>query len=171
MDNLEKFITENRQKFDRLHPPRRVWNRIRTAEGIRRNKTYGYAAAALIAVMVVVAGVLAIIAGNPRFRGANSPDSYADETVLYYSSQYNALYKKARPVLNSQPDLAEELGNDMQKLDSILTDIRKDLKDNASNAEVVEALIRNYRTRVMILEEMLEILKEIQDEIKIPENL
>jgi len=59
----------------------------------------------------------------------------------------------------------------MQKLVSILKDIRKDLKDNAANAEVVEALIRNYRTRVMILEEMLEILKEKQDERKIPDNL
>ncbi|HRR93604.1 MAG TPA: hypothetical protein P5348_06415 [Bacteroidales bacterium] len=171
MDNLERFITENRRKFDRLHPPGRVWNRIRTSEGIGRNRLrYGYATAALIGILIVIAGVLAIIARNSGFSGVQAA-GYADETVSFYNSQYNALYNKAKPFLNSQPGLAEELGNDMQKLDSILKDIRKDLKDNAANAEVVEALIRNYRTRVMILEEMLEILKEKQDERKIPDNL
>jgi len=172
MDNLERFITENRHNFDRLHPPGRLWNRIRKASGTGNNyRTYGFTAAALIATTIILAGVLGIIIRSSDFRGRKAAALFAGEAVFYYQSQFNNLYNQAKPFLNSQPELERELGYDIQKLDSILSEIRKDLKDNVANAEVVEAMIRNYRTRVLILEEMLRIIKEKQNEEKIPENL
>jgi hypothetical protein len=38
-------------------------------------------------------------------------------------------------------------------------EIKKDLKDNISNQDVVEALIQNYRIKIRILEDMLTVLK------------
>lgn len=172
MDNLERFITENRHNFDRLHPPGRLWNRIRKASGTGINyRPYRFTAAALIATAVLLTGVFGIIFRASGFREEKAAALYAGEAVFYYRSQFKNLYNQAKPFLNSQPELEKELGYDMQKLDSILSEIRKDLKDNVANAEVVEAMIRNYRTRVMILEEMLRIIKEKQNEEKIPDNL
>jgi len=48
----------------------------------------------------------------------------------------------------------------MSHLDSLCTEIKKDLKDNVANQEVIEALIQNYRIRIRLLEDMLTILKE-----------
>jgi hypothetical protein len=39
-------------------------------------------------------------------------------------------------------------------------EIRKDLNDNIANEEVVQALIRNYRLRIELLEDMLMLMKE-----------
>ena len=38
-------------------------------------------------------------------------------------------------------------------------DIKKDLKDNIANQDVIEALIQNYRIKINILEDMLTVLK------------
>jgi hypothetical protein len=45
-------------------------------------------------------------------------------------------------------------------LDSIFSNIKKDLKDNVATQEVVEALIQNYRIKIRILEDMPILLKE-----------
>jgi hypothetical protein len=58
------------------------------------------------------------------------------------------------------PDIRKEFLSDMSQIDSICTDIKKDLKDNVSNQEVIEALINNYRIKIQILEEMLDELKQ-----------
>jgi len=44
-------------------------------------------------------------------------------------------------------------------MDSIYSSLRKDLKDNINNKEVVEAMIQNYRIRLDILENMLQQIK------------
>jgi hypothetical protein len=38
--------------------------------------------------------------------------------------------------------------------------IRNDLKDNVASEEVIGALIRNYRLRIELLEDMLTLMKE-----------
>jgi hypothetical protein len=48
----------------------------------------------------------------------------------------------------------------MAQLDSICTDLKKDLKDNIANQEVIEAMIQNYRIKLQLLEDMLKLLKE-----------
>ena len=71
-----------------------------------------------------------------------------------------SLYREAAPLLTNNPDVKKELNTDMSHLDSICTDLKKDLKDNISNQDVVEALIQNYRIKIRILEDMLTVLKE-----------
>ncbi len=70
------------------------------------------------------------------------------------------MYTEADPLFTGNPELKQELTDDISHLDSIFYDIKKDLKDNASNQEVISALIQNYRIRIRILEDMLEILRE-----------
>jgi hypothetical protein len=82
------------------------------------------------------------------------------ETEIYYNNLVHNLYSEATPLLTGYPDLEKELLSDMSQLDSICTDIKKDLKDNVANQEVIEALINNYRIKIHILEDMLSILKE-----------
>ncbi len=163
MDSLEKFIRENRSKFD-IHKPRhKVWN------GIKRESTPVLYIRRLFVASVSIAAILisAVIIFDHVRQKNNMPagirNNEINETVMFYLQQYNNLYRSARPMLADQPVLEKELVNDMRLLDSILADIRKDLKDNIYNSEVIEALIQNYRTRVIILEEMLGILQNNQN--------
>jgi hypothetical protein len=82
------------------------------------------------------------------------------EAEAFYTSQINALYLEAQPMLTANPDLQSELNSDIAQIDCIYADLKKDLKDNIANQEVVEALIRNYTIKIKILEDMLAILRE-----------
>ena len=82
------------------------------------------------------------------------------ETEIYYNNLVNSLYREATPLLTKNPEIKKELNTDLSQLDSICSDLKKDLKDNVSNQEVVEALIQNYRIKIRLLEDMLTILKE-----------
>ena len=86
-------------------------------------------------------------------------DPQLKETETYYNNLVNSLYKEATPLLTKNPEIKKELNIDLSHLDSICVDIKKDLKDNISNQDVVEALIQNYRIKIRILEDMLAILK------------
>jgi hypothetical protein len=91
-------------------------------------------------------------------------DPQIRETELYYDNLVNDLFKEAMPLLTEYPDLEKELIIDLSQLDSICIEIKKDLKDNISNQEVIEALINNYRIKIHILSDMLVQLR--QQEVK-----
>jgi hypothetical protein len=86
-------------------------------------------------------------------------DTPLKETETYYNTLVNSLYKEATPLLTNNPDIKKELNTDLSHIDSICVEIKKDLKDNISNQDVVEALIQNYRIKIKILEDMLTVLK------------
>jgi hypothetical protein len=89
-----------------------------------------------------------------------------EETEIYYNNLVNNLYSEATPLLAGYPDIEKELISDLSQLDSICTDIKKDLKDNVANQEVIEALINNYRIKIHILEDMLNTLKEDENNLQ-----
>jgi len=82
------------------------------------------------------------------------------ETEAYYNNLVNSLYSEATPFLTNNPEIKKELNTDLAHLDSICIDIKKDLKDNISNQDVIEALVQNYRIKIRILEDMLNVLRE-----------
>ena len=86
----------------------------------------------------------------------------------YYNTLVKTLYREAGPLLTGQPELSRELDSDMAQIDSICVDIRKDLKDNVANQEVIEALIQNYRIKLQILEDMLVMLKQNENKQEKP---
>jgi CHASE3 domain sensor protein len=83
---------------------------------------------------------------------------------MYYNSQISSLYKEAEPLLTANPDISMELETGMDELDSLSAQIRDDLSDNIANGEVIEALIRNYRLRIELLEDMLALMREKETE-------
>ena len=100
--------------------------------------------------MIVVILGTAIILFRPEYRWSdsnrqNNNDStqanpQLKETEIYYNNLVNSLYKEATPLLTNNPEIKKELNTDLSHLDSICSDIKKDLKDNISNQDVVEAL-------------------------------
>lgn len=164
MDKLEEHIRKNREDLDKYNPPTGIWRRIK--KELRMGKPMLSQWISLAAMIVVVLGT-AIILLKPQLRWADKQNystsrTYPQlrETEIYYNNLINSLYKEAAPLLTNNPEVKKELSTDFLHIDSICSDIKKDLKDNISNQEVVEALIQNYRTKISILEDMLTVLKE-----------
>jgi hypothetical protein len=169
MDKLEEHIRKNREDLDRYSPPKGIWRKIRRELGNDKPLLRQWIS---IAAMIVVILGSAIVLFRPEYRWSdrstqrNNEDNLTQitpqlkETEVYYNNLVNSLYREAAPLLTNNPDIKKELNTDMSHLDSICTDLKKDLKDNISNQDVVEALIRNYRIKIQILEDMLTVLKQ-----------
>ncbi len=153
MDRLEEYIREKKDDLDKYEPSPEVWRGIRKKMHSGRRRLAGWLSAA--AMIAVILGTAAL------FYLANHNKTHPElvESEIYYNNLINDLFSQATPLLTGYPDLQKELLTDMSQIDSICADIKKDLRDNVDNQEVIEALISNYRIKTRILEEMLEALR------------
>lgn len=165
MDRLEEHIRQNREDLDRYNPPAHTWNRIKKNLRKGKNRRRWINIAAMV-VIILGTAVIFYRSGSKTRSEKLSTGEYAQsspqlhETEIYYNNLINSLYREATPLLTNNPDLRNELNSDLIHLDSICIELKKDLKDNISNQEVVQALIMNYRIKIHILEDMLSVLKE-----------
>jgi len=85
------------------------------------------------------------------------------EAEAYYSSLINLKKDEVFRLTASNPEIRHEIDMEMVDLDRVFAELKKDLKDNADNEEVIEAMIQNYRLKLDILEEMLQILHQANE--------
>lgn len=95
-------------------------------------------------------------------RNKDNINSEADELTemkAYYTHKINDRENEIYRYSAFDPNIKSQLKVEFNQLDSIYSSLRRDLKDNIDNKEVVEAMIQNYRIRLEILENMLKQLK------------
>jgi len=165
MDRLEEYIRKNREALDIHSPSAEIWLKVNNTMRPRRPVKKWLAIAASVAVLAVLS-VFFYQAGrnsvNQRLVSDEEMPARLQlrEADAYYTKQINSLYNEAEPLLTANPELKAELNNDLIQVDSIYADLKKDLKDNIANQDVVEALIRNYEIKIEILQEMLDVLRD-----------
>jgi hypothetical protein len=169
MDKLEEHIRKNREDLDRYSPPEGIWKGVSKR---LKSRTFSTRQWLSIAALITVILGTAVIFFKPQYRWSDRNDQAGQtdelaqfppqlrETEVYYNNLVNTLYTKATPLLTKNPEIRKELNNDLSHLDSICIDLKKDLKDNVSNQDVVEALIQNYRIKIQILEDLLSVMKD-----------
>jgi hypothetical protein len=170
MDNLEEYIRKHREEMDRYKPSSGIWRGVRK-ELKTGNKPQWLYIAAMIAVILGTAAFFfrpAYLLSRKTGRESNyqtmmKTGSELKEAEIYYNSLANSLYREATPMLTRNPEIEKELSADISQIDSICSEIKKDLKDNVANQDVIEALIQNYRIKIRLLEDMLELLKENEE--------
>jgi hypothetical protein len=138
MDNLEQFITKNREDLDKHEPSKNIWIGIKASLKTRKPLIPSWLAiAAIVTIIFGSAIVLFSLSQNKTsaYAEGKSDQPILNETEVYYNALVNALYLKAKPFLTGQPEIAMELRTDMAQLDSICADIKKDLKDNVANQD------------------------------------
>ena len=169
MDYLEKFIRDNRDDLDRYTPSKSIWRGISTGMRKRRPSLIIWLSAAAIITVIFGTAAFFFYRSNEGMTGYREKEFSSilmktipqlNETEIYYNNLVNDLYSKATPLMTRHPDIEKELNDDLSQLDSICADIKKDLKDNVANQEVIEALISNYRIKIRLLNEMLDLLKQ-----------
>ena len=169
-DRLEDFVKQNREQFDLHQPDPSIWLKINPANApvVRERKPVRWLRVAAAVAMIFAgssAGIYFLAGGN------NKADMYSDElytemqeTQQYYTRMVAQRYDELRPFLATDPVANEMLTADMEELDEVYEDLKEDLKDNVSNPEVIEAMILNYRVKLEILEDLLNQLKEKENQ-------
>ena len=169
-DRLEDFVKQQREQFDLHEPDPSIWLKINPANVpvVRERKSMRWLRVAS-AVAVIFAGSTAgiyFLTGEKAESDQFASELYQEiqETEQYYSQMVSERYSELRPYLVNDPAAEELLSMDMEELDEVYSELKEDLKDNASNPEVIEAMILNYRVKLEILEDLLYQLKEKENQ-------
>jgi hypothetical protein len=181
-DKLEKYILDHRDQFDDQEPDPAIWDRIETRKApvIRINwKGAAMKAAAVAAIFVASYFFHDFMASRNQSAGklfgknmenASPIIKELIEAEAYYSSMISQKQDEIFRLTESNPDIRHEINMEMVDLDRVYSELREDLKDNAHNEEVIEAMIQNYRLKLDILEEMLFQLKQSEESQNNQEN-
>lgn len=161
MDELERHIRDHREEMDIHEPDPALWNRIEKRLPGKERKLRRLLWRAAVVLIVAGTAMTAVVSVNRMLERINDPQAAAvRETYYYYDSQIKMLYEEAQPLLTANPDIDTELRLGMEELDSLTAGIIRDLNDNIASSEVLEALVRNYRLRIELLEETLQLMRE-----------
>ncbi len=172
-DKLEQFIIANQKAFDVSKPDPAIWERVEKRR--RPVLSIGWKGIAWRAAVVVMIFGLSWVLNditdkkNKQFSSGTSIEIAAEkspmmealfEAEFYYSSQINNKKELIIRLTQNRPEILQEIDLEFVELDNIYKELKEDLKDNADNEEVIEAMILNYRLKLGLLEEMLNLIKQ-----------
>ena len=166
MDDLKNWTDKNKSEIDSHYDTdlTNLWEGIEQGLDMDSHSSW-YAkswvkwVASILIIFTIGALFLRSGDSNREFTLADLSPELAD-TEYYYSA---LLGEKLDIIKTSGIDIESEVFSDLEQLDEAYNGLMIDLKDNADNEEVVQAMISNYRIRLQILEQ---ILSEIEDESK-----
>jgi len=157
MDRLEEYIRTNRDGFDDKNPDPMIWEHISArlphqARTVRHVVMWKWMTAAAVTLALMMSGV---VAGMYMGSGRTIADpAYADflQAQEYYNMEYNKKKSELEQYV-SDP----EVERDLQDLDLMHDDLSQQLLNSTSpdKTELINAMIEVYRTRIKLLERVL----------------
>ena len=157
MDRLEKYVNDNRDGFDDKNPDPLIWEQIsarlpQPVKTVRHVVMWKWMTAAAVTLALVMCGV---VAGMYMGSGGTINDpAYADflQAQQYYNMEYN---KKKSELAQYVSD--PEVERDLQDLDLMHEALSEELLNSstADKTELINAMIEVYRTRISLLERVL----------------
>ena len=169
MDKLEKFITENRERFDDKTPGEDLWAGISAGlvggKKIRRPINQWLWKAASFVLLAMVIGLLTdrvYHTNNSQHKNSgNERLMELKQVENYYSSLITQKRSEIQTYLQENPGFRKSFSHDITQLDSMYSSLKTELS-NSYNDKIVDAMIVNLQLRIRILNQQLEILKSIQ---------
>lgn len=166
-ENLEKYIINNKAVFNDESPPPIVWMNIeRSLEELKdtenkRNKTIRFSMMRMMqvaAMLVIVLGVGLLIGlqikDNQLPIGEREFQEFA-ETEHYYKNQIDDMmtFVKGNPSLED-----DQIESDIKALDQVYEELKLELiESGGTNGDaLIDAMIQNYRSKIEILETVLD---------------
>ncbi len=169
-DNLERFIKSHRAELDDKSPRKDLWNDIEKEINPKRiNKhdsvtSFYWKAAAVI--LLLISSWLAF----DKMYSPSIETSVADleeispemeEAETYYVSLIDQKRDEIKR-LSVEYSLGDGFLNDIDKLDSMYTVLKQDMK-YGNEDEISDAMIMNLQIRIEILNQQLNIIQSIKD--------
>ena len=169
-DPLEAFIKNNREAFDAEQPAEGLWNNIASAstknQAPQMRISWGrriMQAAAAITILICGIGLGMWYAGHqtPENNGMAMSDVSSEYAELerYYQSDIEQKKGQLAEFASYQDESVLE---DLKEMDRIMEELRLELEQvtPANREKVVRAMIENYKSKVTILQRVLQHLNE-----------
>jgi hypothetical protein len=175
-DKLKKLVQMHRREADTLQAPDFLWERI-AAELDQQAKTHvqpmrrlwlkPLLRVAAVAVVLLVAGIFTIRQWQPASNAMAS--TWADYPELQQAEAY------FQPMIVAKVQRLEQIGDkaltaallqDLALLEQDYETLAKDLHDNADNQQLIKAMVENYRSRLQLLERILNEIEQKQSDEK-----
>lgn len=160
-ERLEQFIRNHRDDLDCLEPSDKVWVQIANEKPVRKlwNKSWMWRAAAVLVLVGIGWGVY-VGTFRDNYNGlhgkvSNSQLSELMEVEAFYAQKVSTSMVEIEKCSKLNPDLTDEVEDDLKELTLYYKELKKDLKENIANKEVIEAMIQNHRYRLKIVEVVL----------------
>jgi len=169
MDRLEKFINQNREQFDDKVPNLKVWADIEKRLDPPQAKRISLKRILSIAASVLLLLSVGAFMGNHFSKNVNVPVASLEDYPEYGKKEKDfqqEIENKRAQLASFNYDTA--INEDLVDLDKTLEELRTELKDvpKGSEEQVLEAMLKNYETKVAILEIVLEKIATTQSKRK-----
>lgn len=167
-DSLEQFIQDNRKQFDTAEPDLAIWSKIAKQLPKEEAKVINFRRILSIAASVIILLGMGVLIGlqmaptNTENLATLAPEF--QEVEQFYNNKVNyqlaqlAKYQEEANDPFIQEDLAE-LDQWMEQLHKELLEVPKGQKE-----DVINAIIKNYKTKLTILDHVLEHAQEHKEQ-------
>lgn len=176
-DKLEQFLSQNRTEFDSESPPPMIWMNIEKDLPQKRKKETPVSklkksslmrmmqVAAMFVVIMGVGLMVGMQINNDRSTYNNPNLKEFVEAERHYNKQIESMWVSVKASGIEEDDIEK----DLESLDEVYLELREELLHGKSSNtdEVVNSMIKNYRTKIDILETVLNRTKQSNQQINI----
>lgn len=182
-NNMKKFIWDNRDEFDNLTPPEKVWNTIGST--MKRNKPesfnvgpiFKWGIAATLLILAATATYFIVVKNDitePALsKTIDSTNADLATVAPDYAPQMNQFAKlietrqeELKLLSKEQPRLYQKFTTDMIQLDSSYYALKSQLNISPNRELLLEAMIQNLQLQLSVLNQQVYIIHQIKQSKK-----
>ncbi|MBK6946750.1 MAG: hypothetical protein IPH16_00545 [Haliscomenobacter sp.] len=168
-DFLESFVRENREAFDREGPDPRLWKQIDQqlhGPSMRRLKTVRILRAIAAALLLLITG--AVGGRLVGYKQASDATALLEQTAPEFleAEQYYQQQIQGKLTQLASYNPGETVFRDLDQLDQVMEELKTELAKapQGKEQEIISNLIRNYQTKMAILELVMNRLETNQSD-------
>ena len=163
MDKLENFIKSNKPAFgEHKANTDKLWNQISLELDKEKSKVvplWKSSSFKIAASIILILGVFSIINLSIGFNSDTSnnlANNELQEIDMYYQNMVQAQVRLVEKNTNLSKRNKQEFLNFLNDLDKEYDLLKLDLSENLDNEMVLEAIIKNYKKRIELIENLLQ---------------
>ena len=170
-DQLEKFISDNRKDFDDKVPSKNGWDNIEAAITGKKKKKIFFKAIikwSIAAAAMLIAGTFFYLRSDKKTIDSNAlvktettevPDA---PEVNEFAKMIVLKQEELKQLSKEQPGLYNKFTKDIIQLDSSYNALKNQLSVTPNKEMLVEAMIQNLQLQLSVLNQQLNIIKQIK---------
>lgn len=177
-DRLKDFIKNNRRDFESENPPGRIWDNIE--KNISRKGAQRFYMQPVFRWNLAAAVLLILVSSVYYFKSldqTNSMHKSSNETSILEEPDYNQQMRQFMKIIDikqeelkqialEQPELYQKFTSAIYQLDSSYHTLKNQLAETPNREMLMEAMVQNLQLQLKVLNQQLNIIKQIKNSKK-----